>query len=41
MPEEKNNKLDPIRTLTILAELWAHQNGLSVERITITKKGDK
>lgn len=42
MPEEKNteNKLDPVKALTILAQLWAHQNGLEVEEIKITKKGE-
>lgn len=29
---------EPERILTLLAELWAHQNGLKVEQIVITKK---
>lgn len=41
MPEETSKKLDPVKTLTILAELWAHQNGIKVEKITITKKEEE
>ena len=38
--EEKKN-IDPIKTLNILAELWAHQNGLTVNKVIITKKEGK
>lgn len=42
MPEEKNpeNKLDPVKALTNLYQLLAHQYGLKVEEIKITKKGE-
>lgn len=30
--------IDAEKTLRLLAELWAHQNGLKIESIKITKK---
>lgn len=34
-------KFDPVKALTLLTELWAHQNGYKIEEIKITKKEEK
>lgn len=38
---KQENNIDPVKTLTILAQLWAHQNGLSIKDIKIEKKTKK
>lgn len=38
MQAEKENKVDAEKALRLLAELYAHQYGLKVESIEITKK---
>lgn len=32
--------IDAEKTLRILVELWAHQNGLKIKEVKITKKGE-